>query len=157
MFMAQQAALDAGGLGLIKISNQAKKDGFIEEAKKAKRIAIILMVLMGIGVIVAQVESKITTTVTAMDAAHHLVTTTLDFKHSYPLAAVIIEILLLCARGVLAIMYGFTIHDLESTIPEHEEEEEAPLQTLPAVPQIDFQAILAEALAKQAKEQASMI
>ena len=128
MFLGQQIALDAGGMGLIKIANQAKKDGFEREAKKAKVVAITLMVLMGLGVIISEVESKITTTAMVMNAAHHLVSTTLDFKQSYPAWSTAIEIILLCVRGAMAIYYGFTIHDLESSIPSiHGHDEHQPV------------------------------
>ena len=117
MFLAQQIALDAGGIGLIKMANQAKHDGHEESARKARNVALILMVLMGLGVVISEVESKITTTMTML-VAHHLVTTTLDFRHAYPGVAIVIEVLLLVARGAMAIVYGFTIHDLESSLPE---------------------------------------
>jgi hypothetical protein len=143
MFLAQQAALDIGGLGLIKLANQAKRDGLLEEAAKARKVSIILMVLMVIGVIVANVESKITTTVPTLDAAHHLITTVLSFQQSYPVAAIIIEILLLIARGTMAVVYGFTIHDLASSQPEQQ-------PTQPSAPAIDIQEIVRKELEAQA-------
>jgi hypothetical protein len=113
MFLAQQIALDAGGIGLIKMANQAKKDGEAERARKARTVAIILMVLMGVGVILSEVESKLTLTRTLL-VNHHLVTVTQDFRHAFPGLVTIMELLLLIARGTMAIVYGFTIHDLES-------------------------------------------
>ena len=119
MFLAQQIALDAGGIGLVKMANQAKRDGQPESARKARTVALILMILMGIGVVISEIESKLTLTQT-MRIDQHLVTTTLDFRHAYPGVALLIEILLLVARGAMAIVYGFTIHDLESALPEAE-------------------------------------
>lgn len=110
MFIAQQVGLDAGGLGMIKLSNQAKKDGNPAGAKKARGVAITLMVIMMVGVIVNDIESKITAT--SIDGKGHHVT--LDFAHGYPQAAMIIEIVLLIVRSVMAVYYGFAIHDLAS-------------------------------------------
>jgi hypothetical protein len=132
MFLAQQIALDAGGIGLIKMANQARRDGQTESAHKARTVALILMVLMGIGVVIAEVESKITTTTTLL-VGQHLVTSTLDFKHAYPEVAIVIEVLLLIARGAMAIVYGFTIHDLESAQPEEQAPASPPAEEVQAL------------------------
>jgi HAMP domain-containing protein len=152
MFLAQQIALDAGGIGLIKMANQARRDGQMESAHKARTVALILMVLMGIGVVIAEVESKITTTTTLL-VGQRLVTTTLDFKHAYPEAAIVIEVLLLIARGAMAIVYGFTIHDLESAQPEEQAPASPPADEVQAL----VKSVVTEAVATLERAQTQRI
>ena len=158
MFLAQQAALDVGGLGLIKLANQAKRDGLVEQSARARTVSIILMVLMVIGVVVANVESKITTTQTTLDAHHHLVTTMLGFQQAYPIAAIVIEVILLIARGTMAVVYGFTIHDLESSMPEQKPaQDQQDIQALISWPMVAMAAQLQQEYHQIARDQANHI
>jgi len=86
VFIAQQATLDIGGMGLMKLAQQANqsKDSF------AYRVGFILVGLMIANVIVASIERLV------------------------PLgpAGTVIEGILLVARAVMAVLYGHAIHSL---------------------------------------------
>jgi F0F1-type ATP synthase membrane subunit b/b' len=88
LFLIQQAALDIGGMGLLKLAKKAglKKDSF------PMRIGVILVALMIANVVLATI------------------------KHALPMVPgvifVVIEALLLIARAVMAVLFGHAIHAL---------------------------------------------
>src|SRR5712691_11376242 len=97
LFLVQQAALDIGGMGLLKL---AKRAGLSRDAFPM-RVGITLVVLMVLNVVLASV------------------------KHALPMVPdgvfVAIETILLIARAVMAVLFGHAIHALreeygESTI-----------------------------------------
>jgi hypothetical protein len=101
LFLVQQAALDIGGMGLLKL---AKRAG-LSKASFPMRVGVTLVVLMIMNVVLASV------------------------KHTMPMVPadvfVTIETLLLIARAVMAVLFGHAIHALreeygESTITIHD-------------------------------------
>lgn len=88
MFVTQQAALDIGGLGLMKMAKHAHlpKESF------PYRVGIILVGLMIGNVATASLEKVV---------------------HLPPVASTIIEAVLLIARAVMAVLYGHAIHALK--------------------------------------------
>ena len=88
MFITQQAALDIGGLGLMKMAKRAKlpKDSF------PYCVGIILVVLMIVNVAMASLEKVV---------------------HLPPFLATGVEGFLLIARAVMAVLYGHAIHALK--------------------------------------------
>src|SRR5581483_1284770 len=88
MFVTQQAALDIGGLGLMKMAKHARlaKDSF------PYCVGVILVVLMIVNVAMASLEKVV---------------------HPPPLIATGVEGFLLIARAVMAVLYGHAIHALK--------------------------------------------
>ena len=88
LFLVQQAALDIGGMGLLKL---AKRAGLPKESFPM-RVGVTLVVLMILNVILA------------------------TLKHALPMVPavvfVIVETILLVARAIMAVLFGHAIHAL---------------------------------------------
>lgn len=88
LFVIQQAALDIGGMGLLKLAKKAglPKDSF------PMRVGVTLVILMILNVVLASV------------------------KHSLPMIPdgvfITIETILLIARAIMAVLFGHAIHAL---------------------------------------------
>ena len=91
VFICQMIALDIGGLGLRKLSNQASKDGNQQGAKLAGGVSTALLTIMGINVALSVLES-----VSQID----------------PAIIKVVEGILLIARAIMAVLYAFVIHSL---------------------------------------------
>jgi hypothetical protein len=87
MFIAQQATLDIGGMGLMKLAQQAKQ----EKHSFAYRVGFILVGLMIANVVMASLERLVAFS---------------------PDAVTGVEGTLLIARAVMAVLYGHAIHSL---------------------------------------------
>jgi hypothetical protein len=97
IFFIQQAVLDIGGMGLLKLAKRAglPKDSF------PMRVGVILVVLMILNVVLASLKQTVP-----------MIT---------PGAFIDIETILLIARAIMAVLFGYAIHALreeygESTI-----------------------------------------
>jgi hypothetical protein len=94
LFLVQQAALDIGGMGLLKL---AKRAGLAKESFPM-RVGVTLVVLMVLNVVLASV------------------------KHALPMVPdgvfVVIETILLIARAVMAVLFGHAIHALREEYGE---------------------------------------
>jgi hypothetical protein len=88
VFVTQQAALDIGGMGLMKMAKHAHlaKDSF------PYRVGVTLVVLMILNVALASLEKVV---------------------QMQPIVITIIEAVLLIARAVMAVLYGHAIHALK--------------------------------------------
>ncbi|MBV9689221.1 MAG: hypothetical protein JO202_05855 [Ktedonobacteraceae bacterium] len=93
VFIAQQAALDIGGLGLMKIAKQAN----LGKESYAYRVGVILIGLMMANVAMASLKKVVPLP---------------------PLAFTIIETILLMARAIMAVLYGHAIHALRDDYPQ---------------------------------------
>jgi hypothetical protein len=95
VFIAQQVTLDIGGMGLMKIAQQENqgKDSF------AYRVGCILIGLMIANVVLSMMKKLI--------------------PHFGPVAAVV-EGVLLIARAIMAVVYGYAIHSLRKEEREPE-------------------------------------
>ncbi len=92
VFVAQQATLDIGGMGLMKLAQQANQD----KHSFAYRVGFILVGLMIANVVVASIARLV------------------------PLGNIetVIEGILLVARAIMAVLYGHAIHALRGDDPE---------------------------------------
>lgn len=122
VFIVQQLALDIGGLSLGKLAEQARKDGNETGATQARRVSNTLIGIMIAGVILATIE---------------------HFATFPPQVTTGIEITLLIARAVMAVLYGRIIHALKK-----EADLDQPALTPSSVPPIDLEA-LTEAITRR--------
>src|SRR6266849_661161 len=94
VFLVQLGALDIGGLSLAKLAKQAREDGNTAGAAGAERLSKWLIGIMLVGVV------------------------TVGLEHALPIAIpawviTSIDVLLVVARSVCAVLYGRVVHDLK--------------------------------------------
>jgi hypothetical protein len=92
VFIAQQIALDIGGMGLIKLAQQARE----ERNRKGGTLAMVV----GIALLLLMMTSLVVSSISQLFKLDNLVYMT-------------IETILLIARAVLAVLYGVVIHSLK--------------------------------------------
>ena len=94
VFLVQLGALDIGGLSLAKLAKQAREDGNEAGAAGAERLSKWLIGIMLVGVV------------------------TVGLEHALPIAIpawiiTSINVLLVVARSICAVLYGRVVHDLK--------------------------------------------
>src|ERR1051326_4998598 len=104
VFLIQMGALDVGGLALSKLAKQARKDNNPEGAEAAVRLSHWLIGIMLAGVV------------------------TIGLEHAlpFPLPTFItipIDVVLVVARSICAVLYGRVVHELKTDAAEHEADE----------------------------------
>ncbi len=97
VFLVQLGALDIGGLSLAKLAKQAREDGDPAGAANAERLSKWLIGIMLVGVV------------------------TVGLEHVLPVALpswvmVSINVILVVARSIAAVLYGRVVHDLKHEI-----------------------------------------
>src|SRR6266487_882741 len=100
VFLVQMGALDIGGLSLGKLAKQAREDGNQAGATNANTLSKWLIGIMLVGVV------------------------TVGFEHALPFAlpswvTVGIDVLLVVARSICAVLYGRVVHSLKSENVAH--------------------------------------
>ncbi|GHO88042.1 hypothetical protein [Dictyobacter formicarum] len=91
MFIGQQLALDIGGMSLTKLAQQARHDGETEIATTARRVGFTLIGLMIANVVLSSSQRS-------FNIPENVVQ--------------VIEALLLIARAVMAVIYGYVIYSM---------------------------------------------
>jgi hypothetical protein len=94
VFLVQMGALDIGGLSLGKLAKQAREDGNVAGSLNAEKLSKWLIGIMLVGVVVV------------------------GLQHALPVALpswviVSIDVLLVIARSICAVLYGRVVHDLK--------------------------------------------
>lgn len=109
VFILQMGALDIGGIGLSKLAKQAREDGNPEGAETAERLSKWLIRIMIAGIVTVSTEQVI---------AHlslpnaHAVQTTIQVVQA------LVELVLVVARAICAVLYGKVVHALKKSTPE---------------------------------------
>lgn len=104
MFLIQMGALDVGGLSLDKLAKQARADKNSEGADRAARLSQWLIGIMLAGVVTVGLE-------------HALPFTLPD------VVTISIDVALVVARSICAVLYGRVVHDLKTDSAAHEANE----------------------------------
>ena len=104
VFLIQMGALDVGGLALSKLAKQARKDNNTEGAEAAMRLSHWLIGIMLAGVV------------------------TIGLEHALPFplpsfVTIPIDVALVVARSICAVLYGRVVHELKTDAAEHETNE----------------------------------
>ena len=100
VFLVQLGALDIGGLSLAKLAKQAREDGNTAGATNAERLSKWLIGIMLVGVVTVGLEHALPITIPAW-----ILTS--------------INVLLVVARSICAVLYGRVVHDLKQEITTH--------------------------------------
>lgn len=110
VFLLQMGAVDVGSIGLNKLAKQARKDGNTEGAKKAETLSRWLIGIMIASIVTASLELAISriTAISANQTAQMVIS----------VVQIIVELVLVVARAVCAVLYGKVIHALKSDAPE---------------------------------------
>jgi len=100
VFLVQLGALDIGGLSLAKLAKQTREDGNEASAKNADRLSKWLIGIMLVGVV------------------------TVGLEHALPIPIPVwiitsINVILVVARSICAVLYGRVVHDLKQEIATH--------------------------------------
>lgn len=121
VFLIQMFALDMGGMGLASLSRQARADGNEEGARSAKNLSNWLIGIMIAGLVTVCLEQ----------ALSHLpyVQTIQGYIDA---VKIVVELVLVVARAVCAVLYGKTIHSLRVAEP-------ASVPVIPEQPTVDLQ------------------
>jgi hypothetical protein len=104
VFLIQMGALDVGGLALGKLAKQARADGNTEGAEQAAQLSQWLIGIMLAGVV------------------------TVGLEHALPftlpnVVTVSIDVVLVVARSICAVLYGRVVHDLKTDSAIHQADE----------------------------------
>ena len=104
VFLVQLGALDIGGLSLGKLAKQARQEGNVAGAGQAATLSKWLIGIMLVGVV------------------------TVGLEHALPVAlpdvvTVSIDVVLVVARSICAVLYGRVVHDLKQDITIHQANE----------------------------------
>lgn len=110
VFLLQMGALDIGGIGLNKLAKQARKDKNDEGAHKAELLSMWLIGIMIASLVTASLELAISR-IPGIDKSQTAATV-------IQVAQIIVELILVVARAVCAVLYGKVIHSLKSDAPE---------------------------------------
>ncbi len=102
VFILQLGALDVGGIGLSKLARQAREDQNAEGAEKAERLSRWLIRIMIAGIV----------TVSAEQTLAHLPGAERFEPYIQPVQA-LVELALVVARAVCAVLYGKVVHALK--------------------------------------------
>jgi hypothetical protein len=94
VFLVQLGALDIGGLSLAKLAKQAREDGNAAGATNAERLSKWLIGIMLVGVVTVGLEHALPVTLPSW-----MITS--------------IDVLLVVARSICAVLYGRVVHDLK--------------------------------------------
>ena len=100
VFLVQLGALDIGGLSLAKLAKQAREDGNAAGAVNAERLSKWLIGIMLVGVVTVGLEHALPVTLPTW-----IITS--------------INVLLVVARSICAVLYGRVVHDLKQEITVH--------------------------------------
>jgi hypothetical protein len=104
VFLIQMGALDVGGLALGKLAKQARADGNTAGADEAARLSQWLIGIMLAGVVTVGLE-------------HALPFTLPD------VVTVSIDVVLVVARSICAVLYGRAVHNLKTDSAAHQADE----------------------------------
>ena len=104
VFLVQMGALDIGGLALGKLAKQARADGNQEGADQAATLSKWLIGIMLVGVVVVGLEHALPFTLPSV-------------------VTVSINVLLVVARSICAVLYGRVVHDLKQETAIHQADE----------------------------------
>lgn len=104
VFLIQMFALDMGGMGLASLSRQAHVDGNEEGARSAKHLSNWLIGIMIAGLVTVCLEQ-------AMNHLPHMETV----QGYVDAAKIFVELVLVIARAVCAVLYGKVIHSLRGS------------------------------------------
>lgn len=107
VFILQMVALDAGGIGLASMARQAHNDGNDKGAEGAELLSKWMIGVMIAGLVVVSVE-------TAVSHLPNLQSVQGDIDAVKEL----VEVVLIIARAVCAVLYGRVIHDLRTEHPD---------------------------------------
>ncbi len=124
VFLIQMFALDMGGMGLASLARQARADGNIEGADKAQKLSRWLIRIMIAGLVTVCLEQAISH-IPGIEAVQGYIDA----------IKLLVEVALVVARAICAVLYGVTIHSLEAKSAQHH-------LAAPATPaQLDYQEI----------------
>jgi hypothetical protein len=101
VFLIQMGALDVGGLALGKLAKQARKDGNITGADQAMQLSKWLIGIMLAGVVTVGLEHALPFTLPSW-------------------VTVSIDVALVFARSICAVLYGRVVHDLKTDSVAHQ-------------------------------------
>ncbi len=124
VFLVQMFALDMGGMGLASLARQARADGNTEGADKAQKLSRWLIRIMIASLVTVCLEQAISN-IPGIGAAQGYIDA----------IKLLVEVALVVARAICAVLYGVTIHSLEARSAQHH-------LAAPATPaQLDYQEI----------------
>lgn len=104
VFLIQLFALDMGGIGLGALAKQAERDGNAQGAKKAQTFSRALITIFVVGIVTVGLKQVIA----GLNVKDQHVLDIINVTETC------IELVLVVARCVGAVLYGKVIHDLES-------------------------------------------
>ncbi len=102
VFLVQMFALDMGGMGLASLARQARAEGNETGADKAQQLSRWL-----IGIMIASIVA-----VCLEQAVHHILHENKEAQVYIDAIKIIVEVILVVARAICAVLYGPVIHAL---------------------------------------------